>query len=287
MAEEAKKNPVKKVDIRQVFMDKSPKMARILPGFVYAYIKRIIHQDYINDFLERHGDKQGIDFVNAAIEDFNVNIITHGEENIPSKGRYIFVSNHPLGGFDGLVLLSLVSKHFNECKFLVNDILLNLSNVKELFVPINTLGGQSRENAKKIDALFRSDAQVLTFPAGLVSRKIKGKIQDPPWKKNFIQKAIQYKRNVIPVHFTGRNTNFFYNLARLRKFLRIKYNLEMFYLPDQTYKHRNKTLHVTFGKPVSWKQFDKSRTHQEWADTIREMVYALPDKGQGSQANEK
>ncbi len=287
MAEGANKDQIKKIDIREVFRDKSPKMARMLPGFVYAYIKRIIHQDYINDFLKRHGDKQGIDFVNAVIKDFNVKIITRGEGNIPDKGRYIFVSNHPLGGFDGLVLLSLVSRHFDEYKFLVNDILLNLSNIQELFVPINTLGGQSRENAKKIDALFRSDAQVLTFPAGLVSRKIKGKIQDPPWKKNFIQKAIHYQRDVIPVHFTGRNTNFFYNLANLRKFLGIKYNLEMFYLPDQTYKHRNKTIRVTFGEPVSWKQFDKSRTHQQWADWVRELVHTLPDKAQETPANEK
>ncbi|HYX06748.1 MAG TPA: 1-acyl-sn-glycerol-3-phosphate acyltransferase [Bacteroidales bacterium] len=263
------------IDIKEVIRSKNATLARVLPGFVIRYIQRIIHVDFINEMITKHGEKKGFTFIEAMIKEFNVSIRTFGEENIPSEGRYIFASNHPLGGFDGLVLLHVLKNHFPNMKFLVNDILMNIKNLEELFIPINKHGAHSRENARKIEEAYASNDQILTFPAGLVSRKIKGKIIDLEWKKNFINKAIVYKRDIIPVHFDGRNTDFFYNLAKLRKFLHIKSNLEMFYLSDETYKHKNKTISVTFGKPISWKTFDNSRKPSEWAEAIKNEVYNL------------
>ena len=172
--------------------------------------------------------------------------------------------------------MDAISRHYPEFRFLVNDILMNIRNMEDVFVPINKHGSQSRENFTQIVEMYRSDVQVLTFPSGYVSRRIGGVIQDLEWKKSFIAKAIQHQRDVIPVHISGRNTEFFYNLANIRKFFRIRWNLEMLYLVDETYRHRNKTIHITFGKPVSYTTFDKSRTLTEWADHIRELVYSLP-----------
>ncbi len=279
LTESSKSTAPLKIDIKKVFYDKSPGMAKLLPGFVYAYLKRIIHQDYINEFLERHGHKSGLEFIGAVIKEFNTEMVINGKENIPAEGRYMFVSNHPLGGFDGMMLIHILRAHYPRVIFLVNDILMNLQNLKEFFVPVNTLGGQSRENARLIEETYLSDAQIVSFPAGLVSRRIKGKIQDLPWQKSFVTKSGKYRRDVIPIHVSGRNSNFFYRLANLRKFLRIKYNIEMFYLPDETYKHRDKTFTFSFGKAIPYTTFDKSKSPAEWAAFVRERVYSLgPDQ---------
>jgi putative hemolysin len=252
-------------------------MAKLLPGFIYRYIERIVHQDFINDFLSRNRGKTGIDFIHAIFDEFDTKIIVKGEENIPRSGRHIFASNHPLGGFDGIILIDIVTRYLGESKFLVNDILMNLRLMDDVFIPINKHGSQSKESVLILDKVYRSDMQILTFPSGMVSRKIKGVITDLEWKKNFISKAIQYQRDIVPVHFSGKNSNFFYNLANIRTFLHISWNLEMFYLVDESMKHRNSEITVSFGQPVPWTSLDGSRTHQEWADFIREKTYALPE----------
>ncbi len=276
---------MERVDVRKVFREKNPSMARLIPGFIYRYLEKIIHQDYVNWFIEEYGDLYGLDWAHAAIREFKINLNIKGEDNLPADGRFIFASNHPLGGFDGLLLISTVRKHYPRAVFLVNDILMNLRNMEELFIPINKHGDQSRESVRLIEEMYQSDHQILTFPSGYVSRRIKGVIQDLEWQKSFIAKAIQHQRDIIPVHISGRNTNFFYHLGSIRKFLRIKANLEMFYLVDETIKHRNKTIEITFGKPLVYPHFDKSRTHKQWAAFIREMVYSLPLKQQNATSN--
>ena len=267
---------MEEVDVRKVFREKNPRMARLIPGFVFRYLEKIVHQDFINWFIREYNHLYGLDWVNAGIREFNVSLRVKGEENLPQKGRFIFASNHPLGGFDGLLLITTVSRFYTGAIFLVNDILMNLRNLEEVFVPINKHGSQSRESVLIIEEMYRSDRQILTFPSGYVSRRIKGVIQDLEWQKSFIAKAIQHKRDIIPVHVSGRNSNFFYRLGSVRKSLGIKANLEMFYLVDETMKHKDKTIEITFGKPVPYSFFDKSRTHKEWAAYMREMVYSLP-----------
>jgi 1-acyl-sn-glycerol-3-phosphate acyltransferase len=266
---------IKPINVRQVFYDKNPKLAGILPGFVFRYLEKIVHQKDINDFLAVHGDKIGLDFVRAVIEDFNVKVTLKGTENLKPDGLYIFASNHPLGGFDGMLLMDAVSKYYKNFKFLVNDILMNITNLHPLFIPINKHGKQDAAAAVKLDEVFRSDAQILTFPSGYVSRKFGKQVMDLVWKKNFISKAIQYKRDIIPVFITGENSRFFYSLFKIRNFLGIKANLEMFYLVDETYKHRNKSITIIFGEPVSYHTFDKSKSLNEWAKWVKEKSYAM------------
>jgi putative hemolysin len=234
-----------------------------------------VHQRDINEFLEKHGNKMGLDFVKAAIQDFNVKVNIRGDENLPHQGRFIFASNHPLGGFDGILLMDVLSRYYSDFKVLSNDLLMNIINLQPLFIPINKHGKQATEAARKLDKAFRSGTQIVTFPAGLVSRQFGGVVMDLVWHKNFITKSVEYKRDVIPVHFTGRNSKFFYSMYKIRKFLGIKSNLEMFYLVDETYRHRNDTLTVTFGKPIPYTTFDKSKTHLQWAKWVKEQVYVM------------
>jgi hypothetical protein len=183
----------KPLDIRAVFYSKNPKLARLIPGFIYKYLERIVHQDELNEILSVHGEKLNNEFVKAVIEHFNVKIEIEGKENIPKEGRYIFASNHPLGGFDGLLLMNIIGRYFEGFKFLVNDLLMNLSNIRGLFVPINKHGNLGMQSVALINDALTSDIQILTFPSGLVSRRIKGQILDLQWQKSLIIQALKYR----------------------------------------------------------------------------------------------
>jgi putative hemolysin len=274
----AYQEPVKLINIREMFLNKNPKLAKRLPGFVYRYINRIMHIDEINELLINHGNERGIEFARSMVKHFNVHETIVGVENIPASGRYIFASNHPLGGFDALLMLCNIDRLLGQSITLVNDILMNIPQLSPIFVPLNKHGGHSKEVIQQIHAAYSSDKQVLIFPSGLASRKIKGQIQDFVWKKHFIAKAIEYQRDVIPVHVSGRNSNFFYRLANFRTFFKMKWNLEMFYLADETFKHKNQKFTITYGKPISYKSFDKSKTLDEWASDVKGIVYSLPNQ---------
>jgi putative hemolysin len=268
----------KPINIREVIAQKSPSIAKILPGFVYRYIHRIMHIDYLNEILKNYGHLEGIDFVDAVVKNFQVTEQIIGLENVPSEGRFIFASNHPLGGFDGMVLMKTVHQKLGSLKFLSNDVLMNIKNLNSVFVPVNKHGSYARDAANILHDAYNSDNQILVFPAGLASRKIRGKIVDLEWKKHFISKSVEYKRDIIPVFIDGRNSNRFYRIAKIRKFLKIKWNLEMFFLPDETYKHRNRTVKVIFGRRIPYSTFDKSKSQSEWANSIKELVYQLPEE---------
>lgn len=264
------------IDVDDVFKRKNPGLYKFIPGFILSYIKRTIHQDKINEALIKFHDRYGLDFIAEILVFYGINYKVSGEENIPEEGRYIFVSNHPLGGLDGIVFLDIVGRHHKNVKFIVNDLLTNLKNLEPVFIPVNKHGRQSTDYARKIEELYKSDHQVLYFPAGLCSRKQGSRIMDLEWKKNFIKKAIDHKRDIVPVHFDGKNSRFFYRLANLRKMLGIKANIEMFYLPDEMFRQKSQKIHVTIGKPIPWNRFGKSKTYAQWAEEVKRIVYSLP-----------
>ena len=263
------------INIEKILDDKNPKIRRILPGFVIRYLKRIVHQDMINDILRNFGHLRGAAFIDAALGFLGITYLAHGVENLPKGGRNIFVSNHPLGGLDGMVFMSELTKHFPAIKFPVNDILMYVENYGDIFLPVNKVGTFGREAARLMEEAYASDYQLLNFPAGICSRKIKGEITDLKWQKSFIVKAVQHQRDIVPCFFEGRNSSFFYNLANLRRFLRIKMNIEMLYLADEMYKQKGKDIDVCFGEPIPWQTFDRSKSPQEWADMVREKTYSL------------
>ena len=267
---------ITQIDIKQVLRQKAPSVARKIPGFMVDYLIRTVHQDELNEILRRYHDKDGVAFMQELIGYFDLNLELVNEENIPAEGRYIFASNHPLGGLDGICLSAIIGGRFDgKIRYLVNDLLLYLSNLRSIFVPINKHGAQGKKNAELIEKAYASDNQIITFPAGLCSRKQNGKIQDTAWKKSFIQKAVEYRRDIVPVFFEGRNSNFFYRLANMRKALGIKMNYEMIYLPDEMFKSKHKTYSIHFGKPIPWQTFDSSRKPAEWAEWVKEIVYNL------------
>ncbi len=269
------------IDIKEIFRSKNPSLVPYIPGFIWRYLRRILHEEYVNYFLRKHGSKRGYDFARASVEDFEISVNVEGRENLPDEDRLVFVANHPLGGFDGMMLITLLSEKYRPLKVLVNDILTNIENMDEVFVPINKHGRQSSELVKKIEGIFSSNVHILTFPAGYVSRRNKGVIRDPAWQKNFITKSVQHKRNIVPIFVSGRCSNRFYNLANFRKLLGLKANIEMFYLPDESYRHRGRDFTIKFGRPISWKVFDNSMRPAEWALKVQDHVYRMGEGYKG------
>lgn len=262
------------IDIERVIAGKNPHLLKMIPGFLISYLKRVIHQDKLNESLYRLRDIHGLEFVNTILKEFNVNVLVKGESNLLLAGRFVAVANHPLGGLDGMALMQEVGKIKKDIVVPSNDFLLLLPNLRPLFIPVNKHGSNAG-NIAVFDETFSSDKSMLYFPAGLCSRKIKGKIIDLEWKKTFLSKARKFNRDIVPVHISGRNSNFFYNLANLRKWLGMKANIEMLYLVDEMFKQDNKDIVITFGKPIPISTFDKRMNDNKWAARIREHVYKL------------
>jgi len=269
-------NEPKKLDIDAVLKAKAKKHYNKIPKAAISYLKRKVHQDELNYIIETYRDEYGSDFMKACVDYFNLTLHIKGEENIPETGKFVFASNHPLGGLDGICLAAtLGEKYDKKIKYLVNDILLNIENLETIFVPVNKHGWQAKDSVKAMNDAYESDNQIITFPAGLCSRKLNGQIKDLQWAKSFVVKAKTYERDIIPVHFEGRNSNFFYNLSNLRMKLGVKLNIEMLYLSNEMMKKKNAEFTITFGKPIPWQSLNKSKTPMEWAQNIKESVYKL------------
>ncbi|MCF0193159.1 MAG: glycerol acyltransferase, partial [Prevotella sp.] len=247
--------------------------------FLVNWLIKIVHEDEVNKYLWESRHLVGTDWLEECVRYLDSNLVVKGADNFPddSDGRlFTFVSNHPLGGADGVALGSIIGRRYDSrFRYLVNDLLMNLPGLAPLCVPINKTGNQSRDFPRMVNECFKSDNHVLMFPAGLCSRKIDGKIQDLPWTKTFIAKSVQTKRDVVPIRFSGQNSDRFYRIANIAKTLRLSFNPAMLFLVDEMYKNVHKTFEITIGKPIPWQTFDKNKTPQEWAQYVRQKVYEL------------
>ena len=272
-------NEVLRIDVDKILQSKMGDKAKRVPRFLVSWLKRRLHQDEVNAFLEKEGDIQGVPWVEDVVEYLGMKLVIEGEENLPSSEdpkRYTFVSNHPLGGLDGVALGAVLGRRYEgQIKYLVNDLLMNLPGLAPLCIPINKTGKQSRQFPLMVEAGFKSENHIIMFPAGLCSRKQKGVIRDLPWNKTFITKSVETQRDIVPIHFGGRNSEKFYRIANICKFFRLKFNVAMIYLVDEMFGNRDKTFVVKIGKPIPWQTFDKSRTPLQWAQYVQDEVYKL------------
>ena len=270
------------LNVEKQFKEKSPKLGKFIPGFLFSYLRKIVHEKELNKLLYDNRDNLGLDFIDAALKDAGTILKINGLENISENGRFIVAANHPLGGLDGIALMKAVGKKRKDIIFPVNDLLMAVPNFGDLFIPLNKHGSNA-ENLKIINDTFDSEKILLYFPAGLVSRKHdNGEIKDLEWKTTFISRAVKHKRDVIPTFIEGHNSKFFYNLAYWRKKLGVKANLEMLFLSNEMYKQVGKPITITFGKPISYQTFDKRFNRKKWANILKEYVYEIAQKGQSA-----
>ena len=268
----------KTIDLENILRSKMGSKVKWIPSPLVRWLKHIIHQDEVNRYLWESRHLKGTEWLEECVRYLDATLDIVGAENLPAKddGRlYTFVSNHPLGGEDGVALGAIIGRHYDgRFRYLVNDLLMNLPGLAPVCIPINKTGKQSRDFPKMVEAGFQSDNHMLMFPAGLCSRRKNGVIKDIDWKKTFISKSVEYQRDVVPIHFGGQNSNFFYRLANFSdRFL--PFNLAMLFLVDEMYKNVHKTFRVSIGKPIPWQTFDKSKTPMEWAQFVKEQVYKL------------
>ena len=269
----------KTIDIEKILQSKMGKKARFVPAFAIRWLKRIVHEDEVNAFLWESRNLMGTEWLKACVRYLDMTLHIEGRENLPDKddGKlYTFVSNHPLGGEDGVALGAIIGEHYDgRFRYLVNDLLLNLPGLRPVSIGINKTGRQSRDFPRMVEAGFQSDNHMLMFPAGLNSRKKNGVIHDLPWKKTFISKSVEYHRDVVPIYFSGRNSERFYRIANWQKKLHLKVNIAMLFLVDEMYRNVHKTFTIKIGKPIPWQTFDKSRTPVQWAQWVEDKVYEL------------
>lgn len=265
----------KLVDIEKLLKSKNPKAHKWTPKFLLNYLKRVIHEDEVNLILHETKDKYDYEFCQDIIERFNIKVELEGLEKMPKTGGCIFALNHGLGGMDAIAIISAIHHYRPDIKFLVNDLLLNLKSLKGMFVGVNKHGRNTSGALSSVNDLFASEQAIFVFPAGLVSRKSKGKVQDLTWKKTFITRAKKHNKPIMPIYLDGELSNFFYRLANFRTWIGIKANLEMLYLADEQFKMKNKTIRITFGDLVEAETFDDSKTDLEWAQVMKEKVYNL------------
>jgi len=263
------------IDVERIIADKKPGLAKSLPRFVVRYFKRILHQREINDIIRENHNLKNEAFCKDIVQRFELKLKTEGLENIPKEGGVILACNHPLGGMDAMALVDVVSSRRKDITFIVNDVLMNLANLNDLFVGVNKLGSNVKESLLKVNEAFVSDRAVFVFPSGLVSRKQKGVVRDKPWKKTFVSQSKRNQKAVIPVHIQGELSPFFYRLANLRRFLGIRVNIEMLYLVNELFRQRNREIRITFGKPIPHTFFTSEKSDSEWAKHVEDLVYKL------------
>lgn len=272
----------KTIDIDNILRSKLGDKVKWVPGFLVKWLKKIVHEDEVNRFLWRTRDEKGVVWLESCVKYLEMNLEIVGKENLPTAddGRqYTFVSNHPLGGADGVALGAIIGRHYEgRFKYLVNDLLMFLPGLAPVCIPINKTGKQGRSFPQMVETGFASDYHMLMFPAGLCSRKQNGVIRDLEWTKTFVKKSVQTHRDVVPIHFSGQNSEKFYRIANICKKLNLKVNIAMLFLVDEMYKNTGKHFRVTIGKPIPWQTFDKSRTDKEWAQYVQDIVYNLDQK---------
>ena len=271
------------LDVEKVL---GPKLVKKLPRFAVNFFKRRIHQDEINDCIMHAEHYKGAGFFDEALKYVNITFRIRGEENLDPDKKYIFAGNHPLGGPEALIIGSVFRRIYGDgFKVPVNHLLANLKPLNEFFVPVKVYGSnRNRELGEQIADMFRSDYQVLVFPAGMCARKIKGKVTEMPWKKMFITQSRRFERDVVPIHISGYNSRRFFFFTKLSMFLKLKFNLGMIFLVDELFNKKGQEFVVTFGKPVPYTTFDKTRTDLQWAAEIKDQVEAL-SKDNGCKPN--
>lgn len=267
------------INLHKILQERVPKKYfRFIPGFLIGKLERVIRQKELNEMLRVAYPARGHEFATAILRHLGITVTVEGEENIP-QGRIMFASNHPLGGLDGIALISVLGQRYGDSgiRFLVNDMLMHVEPLRDVFLPVNKYGSQGREAARDIKEALASDKQILQFPAGLVSRlHDDGEIKDLEWQKSFVTKAIEYDRAIVPVRFEGLNSMKFYKMARRRKKLGLKVNIEQVMLPGEVCKAAGSHYVIKFGEAIPVERLrEQPGSAKEVAARIRDIVLGM------------
>lgn len=267
-------NEVLKIDLPAILKSNLPKGSKWIPDFIVRKLEKYFKVHELNKIFSDHANEKDGVFIGCVLKAMGVEVEVSGLDNIPKEGGAIIASNHPMGGLDGMCIIQTISQVRPDIKVIVNSILTHVPQLKGIFRGVNKLGKSSKESLKQIDEIYRSGALIQVFPAGLCSRKINGEIVDLEWQKSFVVKSIENNLPIVPVFVEGANSNAFYRMANFRKWIGLKFNLEMMMLPNEMFIQQGKKVHIIIGKPIDLKG-NKRNQAQEIALKIKKHVYQL------------
>lgn len=274
-----------KIDIGAILNEKAPRLARWIPRFAVNWLRRTVHEADVNHILETYWELPPQEFIRASFREWGVSYSAQGLEKLDPRGRYLFVSNHPFGGMDGMMLADKLIERFGDARVVVNDLLMHLEPLEPLWIPVNKHGTQNTAYARKFDEEFFGDVPILTFPAGLCSRRTEGVVTDPEWKISFLKKAYSSQREIVPIFVEGHLSNFFYRVASWRKALHLKANLEMLWLPDEMFSQHGRHFRIVVGDPIPVSELQHLGSLREQAEYVRKKTYFLENLLSGEPAN--
>ena len=266
------------IDIGAVLQTKAPRLSQRIPAFAVQWLRRTIHEAEINHILRTYWDLPPQEFIRACFREWEVTYSAEGLERLDPKGRYLFVANHPFGGMDGMMLADKLIERFGDARVVVNDLLMHLEPLRPLWIPVNKYGAQNAAYARKFDEEMFGERQILTFPAGLCSRRIRGEVTDLPWKSSFLKKAYASQRQIVPLFVEGRLSNFFYRMTALRKMLGVKFNIERLWLPDEMFSQKGRHFRIVAGEPIPMAELQEQGSLHEQTEYIRKKTYFLKNR---------
>jgi putative hemolysin len=275
---------MKYIDVTSSIKESDSDFLKKFPAFLVRWLEKIIKQDELNIILDKYKDCEGGDFHRSIVKEFNLTIEIEGIENLPENGKCFFLANHPFGIIDGMALTKTVIEKYGTFKAIGNESFNFIPNLRPYIALVNPYGLSSKAYVAELEKVYQSDVAITHFPAGEVSRRYNGKIQDRAWQKSFITRAVSCHRDIVPFYFHGKNSNLFYGINLVRRALGIKTNVELILLPREMFLKRNKTIRFKIGKPIPWQKFDSSMTHVQWAQRVKEHVYNMASDN-GSKLN--
>ena len=264
-----------RIDVGQILESKAPRLKRYIPRAVINWLRGIIQEDFLNNAIGNFGDKPPMEFIRGAFGLLDIERSVEGFENIDPEGRYIFASNHPFGGMDGMMLAEAIGSRLGDVRVVINDLLMYLEPLRPIWLPVNKHGRQNTAYARRMREAFEGPLPILTFPAGLCSRRTKGEVADLEWRKNFIKQAHSTNRQVVPVFVEGCLSNRFYNISNLRTKLGVKFNIEMILLVDEMVRQKGQTFTLRFGKPISTEELSAIGSVEDQVAFVRKKVYEM------------
>jgi putative hemolysin len=265
---------MEKLSVRQIIRAKSPRVESAIPDFVIRKMEQLLCVDKINELLHLGQGMEPLDFVEFVLRRLKISYEGMWVSRL-RQSRLVFASNHPFGGVDGMMLGHCIGRRFGDVRIGVNDVLMSLAPLRSIFLPINKFGRQGSTSPREFDRLFGGDIPIVTFPAGICSRRRGGVVRDEAWHAGFIKRAVMAQRDVVPVYIDGELSKRFYRLANLRRRLGIGFNVEMLRLPSELFAQQGRHYKMVFGEPIAWEILAMESSPRKQAQIVREEMERL------------
>ena len=245
--------------------------------FVGWILLRLLRISKVNKIYQKHKDKKDLPFLNGILDEFQIEFEIPEEDlkRIPKNGAFITVSNHPLGGIDGILLLKLLLEHRPDYKIIANFLLHRIAPLKPYVMPVNPF--ENHKDVKSSLLGLKSSLQHLQdgrplgiFPAGEVSTYRDGKLMvDKPWELGAVKLIKKAEVPVIPIYFHAKNSWLFYILSKISDTFRTAK------LPSELLSQKNRVIKVRIGKPISVKDQQEYKDISSFYEYLRKKTYML------------